>query len=228
MIDFHTHIIPNIDDGSDSVETSLAMLKALEKEDVSIVCLTPHFYAKKEKTIDDFIEKRNKQFELLNYQGDMILKLGAEICYYYGISNTSDINKLCIEGTNILLIELPFYSKISQSTIEELLKLQQNGFEVMIAHIERTRLSGKQLETLKNYGIHMQANTECIYNFGSLLKINKMLTKNYIDAFGTDCHNMNDRKPEYKKFIKYVEKKYEKDYIKNIIEKNDKLINTEE
>ena len=45
MIDFHSHVLPGIDDGSDSVATSLAMLAEMKAQGIEAVFATPHFYA---------------------------------------------------------------------------------------------------------------------------------------------------------------------------------------
>ena len=44
MLDFHTHILPGIDDGSKDIETSCKMLDMLKEQNVDIVVATPHFY----------------------------------------------------------------------------------------------------------------------------------------------------------------------------------------
>ena len=45
MVDLHTHILPEIDDGSDGVDTSLAMLHREAEQGVDVVCATSHYYA---------------------------------------------------------------------------------------------------------------------------------------------------------------------------------------
>lgn len=45
MIDLHTHILPNVDDGSSSLEESLALLRMLASQGVTLTAATPHFYA---------------------------------------------------------------------------------------------------------------------------------------------------------------------------------------
>ena len=144
MIDFHTHILPNMDDGSDSVATSIELLNILKNEGVELVCLTSHFYSRNE-SIEDFLVRRNKQYNKLNYP-DLDIRLGAEIHYYRGISASTDIEKLCIQGTKILLIELSFSSPISDFVIREIMNLKNKGFTVVLAHIERYNLKIDVLE----------------------------------------------------------------------------------
>ena len=64
MIDIHTHILPNFDDGSASVEISVNMLKALREQGVKNVVLTPHFYDYR-TDVDSFVQKRQKALDVL-------------------------------------------------------------------------------------------------------------------------------------------------------------------
>ena len=57
MVDFHSHILPALDDGSSSVEESIALLKMLSEQGVSAVCATPHFNANR-TTVDEFLAAR--------------------------------------------------------------------------------------------------------------------------------------------------------------------------
>ena len=57
MIDFHTHILPKMDDGSKSTEESIAMLKMQAEQGIRWVVATPHFYAEPESP-QDFLQRR--------------------------------------------------------------------------------------------------------------------------------------------------------------------------
>ena len=109
VIDFHTHVLPAVDDGSKSVEQSIEMLASLAEQSANTVVATPHFYANDE-SVEDFLEKRNRAYEILKSHGrfEQNIILGAEVRYYDGISHLQDLKKLRIEGTKLLLIEMPF------------------------------------------------------------------------------------------------------------------------
>lgn len=62
LFDMHSHILPGIDDGAETVEDSLELLSCLEKQGVTNVCLTPHFYTN-EISLEDFIAERAEKFE---------------------------------------------------------------------------------------------------------------------------------------------------------------------
>ena len=64
MIDWHSHILPGIDDGSRDVSESLALIEKLSEQGVDTVVATPHFYAD-DNSVDAFLEKRNKAYEAM-------------------------------------------------------------------------------------------------------------------------------------------------------------------
>ena len=64
MIDFHTHILPKMDDGSKSTEESIAMLKMQAEQGIRWVVATPHFYAEHESP-QDFLQRRNHSYQSL-------------------------------------------------------------------------------------------------------------------------------------------------------------------
>lgn len=222
MIDFHTHILPNIDDGSKDSKESLELLKILEEQNVKLVCLTSHFYA--DETIDSFIKRRNDAFTQLNYDGPLELKLGCEVHYYRGISTSEDIEKLCLENTNLLLVELPFEAPINDNVINEIISLQNRGLKVVLAHFERYAISKNYLLKLKNSGVLLQSNCEFI--IGSFFDSNgiKLLKEGIIDFIGSDSHNLDLRKPDYLSAINKIKDKLGEDFLNKFMDNCYKII----
>lgn len=102
LTEYHCHILPGIDDGSDSVETSLQMVEMMKAQGVERICATPHFYAHREKSVDDYLQKRQAAFEQIQGQTAVTdIHLGAEVAIEHGISELSGIEKLAIIGTRI-------------------------------------------------------------------------------------------------------------------------------
>ena len=64
MIDFHSHVLPGIDDGSDSVETSLRMLDMWRAQKIDCICATPHFYADEDDP-ESFLSRRSQAYSRL-------------------------------------------------------------------------------------------------------------------------------------------------------------------
>ena len=109
-IDFHTHILPAVDDGSSCVDESVELLEMQKQRGISVVVATPHFYPHKDKP-ERFLERRNKAFQKLQAEiADQQLPkviLGAEVYYFNGISQWEGLKDLTIGGTNYLLLEMP-------------------------------------------------------------------------------------------------------------------------
>ena len=137
MIDFHSHILPAMDDGSKNEQESIAMLTELKNQGITRVIATPHFYANGE-SVSAFLSRRQKSFEKLNLNSNFPqVVLGAEVRYYEGISRLADLTKLCINGTDLLLLEMPS-AKWTDFVIKELISLASNGnITLVLAHIER-------------------------------------------------------------------------------------------
>ena len=139
MIDFHSHILPGVDDGSKNVETSLEMLRQSAAQGVTDICLTPHFYAE-QNTPEKFLEKRTRAAEELFSHlesGLPRIHLGAEVKYFEGICQCEDLELLKLQGTDIILIEMPFMNWTDRiwRDIEEISSYPNT--KVMLAHLER-------------------------------------------------------------------------------------------
>lgn len=209
-VDFHSHILPGIDDGSKSVEESLEMLNMLSEQGVKTVVATPHFYAGK-KSVDDFIAGRAKAYGELSAAlqgGEPNILLGAEVSYYEGISHLDSLEKLCIENSRLLLLEMPF-SKWSEYAFRELLAISGRNITVVLAHIERyLEFQNKQtiIELRKN-GILLQSNANFFINLFKRKKACSMLKSGIVSFLGSDCHNLVKRAPNMKTAYSIIEKR---------------------
>ena len=124
MIDWHSHILPKLDDGSKNLDEALELLRILSEQGVNTVIATPHFYANDE-SLERFLERREESYKSLCEalpENSPKLLLGAEVCYYPGISRLDGLEKLCIEGTRLLLLEMPF-EHWTEHTIREVREL---------------------------------------------------------------------------------------------------------
>ena len=104
VVDFHTHILPVIDDGSQSISESVTLLRMQMHQGVRAVVATPHFYAD-QNSPEAFLEKRNRVWrQLAPYLWPELPKvyLGAEVQYFEGIASVEEISLLKIEGSDLL------------------------------------------------------------------------------------------------------------------------------
>ena len=211
LIDFHTHILPQIDDGSKSVSESMAMVSMLSEQGIKTVVASPHFYANR-IDVSGFLEKRNEAYEMLSKQlpaDSPEILLGAEVKYYEGISRLATLDQLCIEKSNLLLLEMPF-SKWSEYEVKELLELTCiTNLTVAIAHIERYMRfqSQKTLDLLRERGVIMQANSNFFTGVFTKNKALSMLLNGEIVLIGSDCHGQKYRPPNIKEAYDTIRKK---------------------
>lgn len=199
MIDFHSHILPGIDDGSKSVKESLSLLAELKKQRVTTVVATPHYYIS-QRSPQRFLEKRAHAFAQLEEQlpdNSPAIILGAEVLYFPGISRMDAVHELCIEGTDVLLLEMPFRGW-TEYMVQEIESLAiSGGYTVVLAHMERYLRFVKRpvLDRLLDDGVFMQSNADFFLEFLSKRKALRLLMDGYIQLLGSDCHNMTSRPP---------------------------------
>ena len=216
MIDFHSHILPGIDDGSASPEESEALLASLAAQGVDTVVLTPHFYPQ-EKTLDVFLEERDRALERLKpvlREGLPKVLVGAEVYYYQGISRMEGLNRLRLGDTKLLMLEMPM-RKWSDSMIKEIIDLSCHGnMKLMLAHINRYLPMQDRgcVENLLEYGILIQANAECFLNREKVRTSLRMLKKGQIHVLGSDCHNMEERAPRLGEAVGVIRKRLGDDF----------------
>ena len=199
MIDFHTHILPNIDDGSSSLEMSIRMLRMEAEQGVKHVVATPHFYPQYDSP-ERFLERRGAAEALLReemgkFSGMPEVTVGGEIYFFPHMSHVDALRDLTIGGTEYILVEMP-QAPWTKQMYQELERIYINqGLTPIIAHVERYLghfLDNSVENRLADLPVMVQSNASFFLNGNSGLRI---LRKHQIHLLGSDCHNMKDRKP---------------------------------
>lgn len=212
MIDFHSHILPGIDDGCANVEESAAILSMLKEQGIDIVAATPHFDPTEEPSAN-FIQKRKAAAEALAaHLGDAPhprILLGAEVAYFSGISRMQELKDLRLEGSPILLLEMPM-GRWSDYTVEELIRIScYGGFRLLLAHIERyiAYQPAAVWSKLLEHGVLMQVNAT--YFLGALTRGRalRMLKRGEIHAIGSDSHSVKYRPPKIGEAMAVIQKR---------------------
>ena len=217
MIDWHNHVLPAMDDGSRDVAESITMLGMHASQGVGTVIATPHFYANDE-SVESFLTRRARSYETLQNQlppDAPAILLGAEVKYYQGISRLADLKKLRIEGSRLLLLEMPM-NTWTESMIRELVELSgKNGIHIVLAHIERyLNLQSRDVwDRLRDSGILMQSNASFFTGFATKRRAMSLLREGHIHFLGSDCHNLTSRPPQIGKAFEAIQKKLGVDYI---------------
>lgn len=215
MIDLHTHILPQMDDGSKSVEESRAMLAALAAQGVDTVVATPHFYANDE-SVETFLERRETAAARVREDTvGMTLLCGAEVRYYPGIAHMEDLPRLQIEESGLLLLEMPV-APWTEYTVREVCELADaRGVQLVLAHIERYLPLQKAVTWKRLYesGILMQVNARFVTSLSTKRKALRMLSEGRIHFLGSDCHNTTTRPPQLASAAAVIEKRLGREFL---------------
>lgn len=203
MIDFHSHILPQVDDGAADVEESLSMLSWSFRQGVDLLIATSHFYGDEEYP-EQFLKRRNHAYEQL--QNAMLISpavypriiLGAEVLFFPGISEAEEIVNMRIGSSNCILIEPPM-SPWSERMLDEIDQMRENfGLLPVIAHVDRymDMLQNKTLiDRVRERGFLVQVNASYFQNPKTEKSAFLNLKKGKIQLIGSDCHNLSTRPP---------------------------------
>lgn len=230
MIDFHTHILPEIDDGSSSVEESVSLLKILKQQGVDRVLLSPHFYAYS-SSAEVFNETRKDSLEklltaLAESHVEIELYLGCEVFYFEELWRVEELKSFCISGTDYILIEMPF-SEWTDSMVRGIEKIIGKGLTPILAHFERYlpyRGNYKKIYELLDMGVLLQMNCSFLNNFFSRRKAVRFIKKGVVAVLGTDCHNLSSRAPEYLSADLYLRKKLSQQQYKKFVSRQGRIL----
>lgn len=207
MTEYHCHILPGIDDGAKDPEMSLGMAEMMYKQGVRTLVCTPHFYAHSEKSVERFLEKREAAFSKIKARLPFAdVRLGAEVAIENGISELEGIEKLAISGTDLILLELP-YRMYSPWMSEEIYSIAAAyHLRVILAHIHRypELYSRADMETVLKTDAVFQINNEAFEHFFERRMVRKLIKEEYPLVFGSDAHNLDQRRPNWNVLTKKV------------------------
>lgn len=223
VTDFHSHILPGIDDGSASVEESIAMLAAEAEQGIAHVVATPHFYANYDNP-ERFLKRRREaeerlRREMANHPGLPEVSVGAEVYFFSGISDSDILNQLTISEKRCILIEMP-HSPWTASMYRELEDIWvKQGLTPVIAHIDRYigpfRTFGIP-ERLADLPVIVQANADFFLDRRTSRMALRMLKEDRIQLLGSDCHNMRSRKPNLGDALALIEKRLGREVLDRV------------
>jgi protein-tyrosine phosphatase len=199
MLDFHAHVLPGVDHGSDSVETSLFQLSEAKRHGIKHIFATSHFYPSLHNA-DEFLKIRNQAYAGLAEQLDDSypqLHLGAEVLLCDGLDTMPGLSELIIEDTNTLLLELPF-ADFSPSYADTVYTLVRGGIDVVLAHAERYR--EENIDLLIQNGARLQINASTLSGMFIPKRVKDWLASGVIVGIGTDIHKRDSK--AYGQFIK--------------------------
>lgn len=229
VIDFHSHILPSIDDGSKDVDMSMKMLEISSAQGVDIILATPHFYASRHR-VEDFLRRRERAYDkLMQQKGDVgpSIVLGAEVAFFSGMSRADRIDELTIGGGRALLLELPFEPWSSSIVREVRTLIADRGFMVVLAHLERymkMRDNSRLLQELLEFPLYVQINAESLLSWRGRGPLIRMYKNRQAHLLGSDCHRLDLRIPNLGPGREVLRRKLGEDILKEIDKRGNELL----
>ena len=214
LYDIHSHILPAIDDGAQTVEESLELLKLMKEQGIEGVVATPHFYPA-DDNLEEFVEIYNESFGILSklspkYDLPRIAK-GCELLYFGGISHAEAISQFRLGNSNFLLLELTD-DCVNEYLFDEILAIRENlGLEPIIAHVERYCGAKKYKKFIKflianDIPIQINAASVLIAQFSRVIK--RLLNTPLFCVVATDAHSADLRPPKLKEALDLIAKNF--------------------
>lgn len=233
VVDFHSHILPGIDDGSASVEESIEMLKLEAQQGIRHVIVTPHFYPQNDNP-EAFLKRREQaalrlREAMASEQGLPEITLGAEVRYFRGISHSDVIYQLTIGGKRCILIEMPevAWTGYMYQELEDIWNIHK--IIPIIAHVDRYispfRTHGIP-DRLAELPVVVQANASFFLRSSTAGMAIRMLRQDKIHVLGSDCHNLSTRRPNLGDALLTIEKRLGHDVIDRVNQQTDMLLLT--
>lgn len=232
MIDFHTHILPNIDDGSRNIKETFNLIQEAKQVGFESIILTPHY-------IEGYYETHTREREVwLNAIYEDLKTKNIDINLYLGneIYLTENIIKLLEEGkattinnTNYVLFELPMHNE-PLNLYNIIYEIMQYKLVPVLAHPERYSFVQKEPELvydLVKKGVLMQCNYGSIigqYGEKAQTIVKKLLENNLVHFLGSDVHRENTIYPLIPEALKRIEEITGKEKLEKMTTENPQLV----
>ena len=205
MIDFHNHVLPNVDDGSKSLEMSLNMLREAERQGITDVVNTVHYQHPKVENEDISLTRISNEIKKLQSEIDknnikIKLHIGAEVFYLPNLVEIKNDPLITFNGSNYMLIEFLTYN-LPDSHEDQFYKLRLSGITPIIAHPERYKFVQEDIDIILRW---MEMGCLIMVDAGSLLKhfgddcfltAQSIIRNRWCHILGSDSHN--DRKRNF-------------------------------
>jgi protein-tyrosine phosphatase len=209
MIDCHTHLLPEMDDGSTAIENSIQNLRQMANGGIkSVICTTHYMRGRYQFTREEYTTRfRELENEVKHQQIPITLYPGAEVFICNGMVDDIIQNNLTLADSSYVLIEtdLNSFPPDMQKNIYELLR---KGFRPILAHAERyvsIMMKTHEAKEIMNRSVYIQINAASVIGgYGEKVKetVWKMLNKGWVHFLGSDHHAKSD----YNAFFEAKEK----------------------
>lgn len=208
-IDFHAHILPGADHGCENVTMSLQQLALAKKAGVNTVVATPHFYPRQDNLYDFLTRREEAVHQLCTHWQERRprVALGAEVHLCVGLERMEGLDCLCVGGTNVLLLELPF-RYWNDEIFNTVLEIAHGGqYTPVLAHVDR--YLPEVIEMLFSEGIRGQLNAESVCGLLRRRRLRRWAEEGNIVALGSDIHGLGNAYDKLRKAERLLGETYD-------------------
>ncbi len=225
MIDIHCHILPQLDDGADSLDTACAMAEMAIEDGVTHIVGTPHATSGY-PFIPELIRQRRAELQA-RFEGRLVFATGCD--FHMSFENLQDIQhdaqRFTINQRNYLLVEFADYS-IPPSMDQALHQLQLAGLHPIVTHPERNPLIRSQPERLFQWlqqGCYAQITAQSFHGkWGESAqeRAEEWLAAGAVHFIASDAHNVTTRPLRLKQTYEMIAKAHGEDVARALLVDN--------
>ncbi len=233
MIDFHSHFLPRIDDGAEDIEMSIEMLTQSLEAGVDTIVSTSHCYPETEEKAESFIKRRDSRVceveEYAEKNGIRIPKIipAAEVNLLTDISEYSNLDRLCIAGTNYILLELP-WGDWHRDIADRVYNIAIKGYRPIMAHIERFGYQSKELlEEIYSLNVLFQINSDNIGDKKMRKHIRDLWERGLVHVMGSDMHHPKRRPQTMNRGADEVSRYFSAEHLEYLWRNGDAVLKNE-
>ena len=216
MIDIHHHLLYGLDDGADSLETSVEMARLAVAEGITHVVCTPH--ANSYHVFDPALNAARIEELRARLTAEKIsLTLGLGCDFHLSYDNAkqalAEPARFSINGLGYLLVEVPDYG-LPPGLTETFYQLRLAGLTPILTHPERNATLQHEPERLKEWlraGVLIQVTADALTGHKGRRAQqvgHELLEKRWVHFLATDAHNLTTRPPRMREAYELVAKKY--------------------
>jgi len=195
VVDMHSHVLPGIDDGAQTPQESVALIKKMMGLGIRKIIATPHvmadYYRNTPETISNALELLKA--ELKQQQIEILIETAAEHYFDETFPARVEDGRLMTMGDNYVLFEYSFISPppVAVTTIQRMIAL---GYKPILAHPERyTYMDTEAMSSLRAMGCNLQLNTVSLtgyYGKDIKKKAESMIDLQLVDFISSDMHHL--------------------------------------
>lgn len=226
MIDIHNHLIPGVDDGSDSLELSRKLLKDAVSEGITDVLITPHFMCygpyriEKQEMIRRFNEFRQEVYDL-----HINLYLGNELLIDRKLDELLAQDRIMtLNNSDYILVEFPFDTY--KDDYDDYLYDLSLEHRIIIAHPERYDYVQKNRKFVKRWlenGYYLQCNQNSLFHSDTRKTITELISKGQVSLIASDAHSEH-RPLSLENAYNFVSRRFDEETAELLMEINPRRI----